>query len=86
MMRETETNYHRVPSSFATMSKTAFQSFSLENDILQIPPQDEIYKFDSDANKEINSKAPWTKELSSCLYHIGSFTLDIAQSSLLQDM
>jgi len=46
----------------AMSSKTAFQSFSLENDILQLTPQDEIYKFDSDANKEINRLAPWTKD------------------------
>jgi len=44
------------------MSKTAFQSFSLQNDILEIPPQDEIYRFDSDANKEINRQAPWAKD------------------------
>lgn len=68
------------------MSKTAFQTFSLENDILQIPPQDEIYRFDSDANKEINKEAPWTKELSPCFHHIGLAFLEIAQSSLLQDM
>jgi COP9 signalosome complex subunit 5 len=46
-------------------SSTAFRTFSLANDVLEISPQDEIYKFDVEANKRIISEAPWTKELSS---------------------
>lgn len=43
-------------------SKTAFQTFSLENDILEVHPQDEIYRFDSAANREIIDQAPWSKD------------------------
>lgn len=65
-------------------SKTAFQSFSLENDILQLTPQDEIYKFDSDANKEINRLAPWTKEFA---IYFSCFVCSMnVQPTLFQDL
>ncbi|KAF8157102.1 JAB1/Mov34/MPN/PAD-1 ubiquitin protease-domain-containing protein [Crassisporium funariophilum] len=41
---------------------TALQTFSLTNNILEVPPQDEIYRFDVEANKQINREAPWTKD------------------------
>ena len=45
------------------MSKsTALQTFSLTNNILEVPPQDEIYRFDADANRKFNQEMPWTKE------------------------
>jgi len=40
----------------------ALQTFSIENDILEISPQDEIYRFDEAANKQINREAPWAQE------------------------
>ncbi|TFK23524.1 Mov34-domain-containing protein [Coprinopsis marcescibilis] len=43
-------------------SHTALQSFSLTNNILEISPQDEIYKFDAEENRRINQEAPWTKD------------------------
>jgi COP9 signalosome complex subunit 5 len=43
-------------------SNTAFKTFSLANDILTIPPEDEIFKFDADANRKLNREAPWSKE------------------------
>ncbi|TRM59599.1 JAB1/Mov34/MPN/PAD-1 ubiquitin protease-domain-containing protein [Schizophyllum amplum] len=43
-------------------SSTALQSFSLENDILSVPPQDEIWKFDAEYNRKINREAPWAKD------------------------
>ncbi|KIJ90495.1 hypothetical protein K443DRAFT_686728 [Laccaria amethystina LaAM-08-1] len=43
-------------------SSTALQTFSLTNDILEVTPQDEIYRFDADANRRINQEAPWTKD------------------------
>lgn len=47
----------------AKMSKgTALQTFSLTNNILEVPPQDEIYRFDADANRKFNQEMPWTKE------------------------
>ncbi|KAI0311639.1 JAB1/Mov34/MPN/PAD-1 ubiquitin protease-domain-containing protein [Amylostereum chailletii] len=45
-------------------SATALQTFSLENNIHEVSPQDEIYKFDVEANKALNREAPWSKELS----------------------
>jgi len=43
-------------------SSTALKTFSLTNEILDVSPQDEIYRFDVEANKQINREAPWTKE------------------------
>ena len=44
------------------VSNIAQQSFSLANNISTISPQDEIYRFDVEANKRINRDAPWNKE------------------------
>lgn len=49
-------------STMAGSSKMALQTFSIENDILEISPQDEIYRFDEAANKQINREAPWAQE------------------------
>jgi len=49
-------------STMAGSSKMALQTFSIENDILEIPPQDEIYRFDEAANKKINRESPWAQE------------------------
>jgi len=38
------------------------QTFSIENVILEISPQDEIYRFDEAANKQVNREAPWAQE------------------------
>jgi len=46
----------------AGSSKMALQTFSIENDILEISPQDEIYRFDEAANKKINRESPWAQE------------------------
>jgi len=46
----------------AGSSKMALQTFSIENDVLEISPQDEIYRFDEAANKQINREAPWAQE------------------------
>ncbi|TFK65128.1 Mov34-domain-containing protein [Pluteus cervinus] len=43
-------------------SRVALQSFSLTNSVLDISPQDEIYKFDAEANRRINREAPWSKD------------------------
>lgn len=43
-------------------SRIALQSFSLNNNIAEISPQDEIFRFDVEANKQINREAPWGKE------------------------
>ncbi|KAH9036863.1 JAB1/Mov34/MPN/PAD-1 ubiquitin protease-domain-containing protein, partial [Lactarius pseudohatsudake] len=47
-----------MPSS----SDTALKTFSLTNDIKDIPPQDEIYKFDVEANKRLNREQPWAND------------------------
>jgi COP9 signalosome complex subunit 5 len=46
----------------ASGSGTALKSFSLANNILEVSPQDEIYRFDVEANKKINDESPWSKE------------------------
>ncbi|KII84562.1 hypothetical protein PLICRDRAFT_179381 [Plicaturopsis crispa FD-325 SS-3] len=43
-------------------AETAFKTFNLANDALEISPEDEIYKFDVEANKRINREAPWSKD------------------------
>ena len=49
----------------AMSSSTAFQTFSIENDVLSVPAQDAIWKFDADENRKINREAPWSKEYAS---------------------
>ncbi|KAJ7072431.1 JAB1/Mov34/MPN/PAD-1 ubiquitin protease-domain-containing protein [Mycena amicta] len=41
---------------------TALKSFSLANDVVEIPPEDEIFRFDAESNKRINREAPWSKD------------------------
>lgn len=43
-------------------ASTAQKSFDLTNSILEISPQDEIYRFDVEENKRIDREAPWAKE------------------------
>jgi COP9 signalosome complex subunit 5 len=46
----------------ASSSDTALKTFSLTNDILEISPQDEIYKYDVEANRRLIREQPWTSE------------------------
>ncbi|KAG5641914.1 hypothetical protein DXG03_003960 [Asterophora parasitica] len=43
-------------------SSAALKTFNLENQVLEVSPQDEIYRFDVEENKRINREAPWTHE------------------------
>jgi COP9 signalosome complex subunit 5 len=43
-------------------SSNALKSFSLANDIVEIQPEDEIFRFDVEENKALNRAAPWSKE------------------------
>jgi len=43
-------------------SSTALKTFSLENNIRQVSPEDEIYRYDADADKKINDEEPWKQE------------------------
>ncbi|KAF9525229.1 JAB1/Mov34/MPN/PAD-1 ubiquitin protease-domain-containing protein [Crepidotus variabilis] len=43
-------------------SGTALKSFSLTNNILEVSPNDEIYRFDAEANRKLNRESPWTKD------------------------
>ncbi|PCH44833.1 Mov34-domain-containing protein [Wolfiporia cocos MD-104 SS10] len=43
-------------------SQTAFKTFSLTNDVVEISPQDEIYRFDAETNRRINREQPWTRD------------------------
>lgn len=44
------------------MANTALKTFSIENDIVELSPQDDIYKFDPEADRKINRESPWSKE------------------------
>jgi COP9 signalosome complex subunit 5 len=44
------------------MAEAGLKRFNLENDIVEVSPQDEIYRFDIEENKRINREAPWEKE------------------------
>lgn len=46
----------------ASSSDTALKTFSLTNDVKDIPPQDEIYKYDVEANKRLIREQPWTND------------------------
>ncbi|KAI0284592.1 Mov34-domain-containing protein [Russula aff. rugulosa BPL654] len=46
----------------ASSSDTALKTFSLENDVIEIPPQDEIYRYDPEANKRLMREQPWTSD------------------------
>lgn len=43
-------------------SSTAFKTFSLTNDILEVSPQDEIFKYDPEADKRLAREQPWSRE------------------------
>ncbi|EIN08800.1 Mov34-domain-containing protein [Punctularia strigosozonata HHB-11173 SS5] len=44
------------------MADTALRTFSLENDVLEVSPQDEIYRFDAEENRRINRESPWSTD------------------------
>ncbi|KAG6879628.1 hypothetical protein C0992_000463 [Termitomyces sp. T32_za158] len=46
----------------ASSSSTAQKNFNLANDIIEVSPQDEIYRFDQEANRKLNREMPWTKD------------------------
>ena len=43
-------------------AKMALQTFSLSNDVVEVSPQDEIYKYDAAADRLINNQSPWATE------------------------
>jgi hypothetical protein len=43
-------------------SKTALKTFSLTNDIIEVSPQDQIYRYDAAADRLINNQSPWSSE------------------------
>jgi len=53
---------HRQLDGTAMSTDVAFQTFNLANEVFEVAPQDEIYRFDVEANRQINREAPWTKE------------------------
>ncbi|KAJ3773950.1 Mov34-domain-containing protein [Lentinula raphanica] len=44
------------------MANTALKTFSIENDIIELSPSDDIYKYDSEADRKINRESPWSKD------------------------
>ena len=43
-------------------SSSALKTFSLTNDVKELSPLDEIFKFDVEANKRLLRDAPWARE------------------------
>ncbi|KIY49923.1 Mov34-domain-containing protein [Fistulina hepatica ATCC 64428] len=43
-------------------TRTALQTFSLTNDVVEVSPQDEIFNFDVVQNRQINREQPWTED------------------------
>lgn len=52
----------RLEAAMAHQAKVALQSFNLANDIANISPQDEIYKYDVEENRKILRAEPWKSE------------------------
>ena len=52
----------------AASSGTALKTFSLANDIVDVSPQDEIYRYDQVAHRRILQEAPWAREYVCLLY------------------
>lgn len=46
----------------AGSSNIPFKTFSLTNDIKEIDPQDEIFRYDPLENRRINNEKPWVRE------------------------
>lgn len=46
----------------SSSASNALKTFSLSNDIVEVSPQDEIFKFDPVAHKSTYDAAPWTKD------------------------
>lgn len=46
----------------ASSSNTALKTFSLANDVVEVSPQDEIYKFDPEAYRQLLREQPWAHD------------------------
>ncbi|GLB38959.1 putative JAB/MPN domain containing protein [Lyophyllum shimeji] len=46
----------------SSSSSVARETFALANQIRELSPQDEIFRFDAEENRRINQEAPWTKD------------------------
>lgn len=44
------------------MASTAFKTFSLTNDIYEVSPEDEIYKYDHESTRRLSREAPWSRD------------------------
>lgn len=62
-LEEKRAFYFSFSAHFMTSSSdTALKTFSLTNDVLEVSPQDEIYRYDKEENTRINREAPWSNE------------------------
>ncbi|PVG03183.1 Mov34-domain-containing protein [Serendipita vermifera] len=43
-------------------AQMALKTFSLTNDIVDVSPQDEIYRYDAAADRQINQQSPWSSD------------------------
>jgi hypothetical protein len=62
--REASAEPHLDPVQLAAMaqSQMALKTFSLANDVVDVSPQDEIYRYDAAADRQINQQSPWSSE------------------------
>jgi COP9 signalosome complex subunit 5 len=59
---ESQRPLRRLEAAMAHQAKAALQTFSLTNDITNVSPQDEIYKYDAEENRKILRAEPWKSE------------------------
>ena len=71
----------------ASSSSTALKTFSLENDILEVSADDEIFKYDPEESREALRLQPWKKEYAFHLLTVVLFLfqLTISFSSILSN-
>ena len=64
------TDMHNVVQAIGMSSSTAYRSFNLAIDVLEVSPQDQIFRFDVEENRRIDREAPWKAESVSSFSHL----------------
>ena len=52
----------------SSSSSTAFRTFDLANDIQELSPDDELFRYDEKADKAFGNQAPWKNKYVYKLY------------------
>jgi hypothetical protein len=66
------------------MADAGLKRFELENDVLHVSPQDEIYRYDPAEARRLDNEAPWKKECAQAntAYYGGIFLPTAARTTL----